>query len=114
MTQPMTQPVTSSTMRIPGAQFEKSEDQAARVYRIGKPLAAVRFDLAAKGQIVFLPEGSELCVVGPSALVGCFEVLCEERLYNIFKADLLGVWSVPIKPRRRKPIPSLCAVGAYA
>ncbi len=100
-------------MRIPGAQFEKSQDQAARVYRIGKPLAAVHFDLAAKGQIVFLPEGSELCVVGPSCLAGCFEVLCEERLYNIFKADLLGVWSVPVKPSRRKAVPSLQAVGAY-
>lgn len=110
----MTQPVASSTMRILGAQFEKSEGQAPRVYRIEKPLAAVRFDLAAKGQIVFLPERAELCVVGPSSLAGCFEVLCEERLYNIFKADLLGAWSVPIKPSRRKPIPSFRAVGAYA
>jgi hypothetical protein len=110
----MTQPVASSTMRIPGTQFEKNDDQAARAYRIEKPLMAVHFDLAAKGQIAFLPQGSELCVVGPSCLTGCFEVLCEERLYNIFKADLLGVWSVPVKSRRRKPIPSLRAVGAYA
>jgi hypothetical protein len=110
----MTQPAVSSTMRIPGTQFEKNQDQAARVYRIGKPLAAVQFDLAAKGQIVFLQAGAELCVVGPSCLVGCFEVVCEERLYNIFKADLLGAWSVPIKPGRRKPIPNFRAVGAYA
>ena len=110
----MTQPVISSTMRLPGTRLDKSEDQTARVYRIGKPLAAVQFDLAARGQIVFLPEGAELCVVGPSSLVGCFEVLCEERLYNIFKADLLGVWSVPIRLRRRKPVPSFCGAGAYA
>jgi hypothetical protein len=110
----MTQPVTSSTMRIPGAQFEKSDAQAARVYRIGKPLAAVHFDPSAKGQIVFLPAGAELCVVGPSSLTGCSEVLCEERLYNIFKADLLGVWSVPVRASRRKPIASLRGVGAYA
>ena len=110
----MTQPFMSSTMRIPGMQFEKSEDQAARVYRIGKPVAAVHFDQAAKGQIVFLPEGAELCVVGPSSLTGCFEVLCQERLYNIFKADLLGVWSVPVRANRRKPVPSLRVVGAYA
>jgi hypothetical protein len=110
----MTQPVTSSTMRLPGAQFEKSEEQAARVYRIGKPMAAVQFDPSAKGQIVFLPVGAQLCVVGPSSLMGCFEVLCQERLYNIFKADLLGVWSVPVRPSRTKSISSLRAVGAYA
>jgi len=110
----MTQPVMNSTMRIPGTQFEKSEDQAARVYRIGKPLAAVQFDHVAKGQIVFLPEKAELCVVGPSSLIGCFEVLYEQRLYNIFKADLLGVWSVPVRSSRRKSIPSLRAVGAFA
>ena len=110
----MTQPVTSSTMRIPGAQFEKGEDQAARVYRIGKPMAAVHFDRAAKGQIVFLPAGAELCVVGPSSLTGCFEVLCQERLYNLFQADLLGVWSVPVRASRRKSIPSLRGAVAYA
>jgi hypothetical protein len=71
------------------------------VYRIEKPLAAVHFDLAAKGQIIFLPKGAELRVVGPSCVTGCFEVLCEERLYNIFEADLLGPWSVPRKPRQR-------------
>ena len=110
----MIQPVTSSTMRIPGTHIEKSEDQAARVYRIGKPLPAVHFDQAAKGRIVFLPQGAELCLVGPSLLTGCSEVLCEERLYNIFKADLLGVWSVPVRASRRKPIANLRGVGAYA
>jgi hypothetical protein len=110
----MTQPVASSTLRILNTQFENNDGQAARVYRIQKALPAVHFDRAAKGQIVFLPQGAELCVVGPSSLAGCLEVLCEERLYNIFKADLLGVWSVPVRPRRRKPIQSLRAVGVYA
>ena len=93
----MTNPVTSFTARIPGAETDPSNDQAARVYRIGKSMAVVHFDPAAKGRIVFLPEGAELCVVGSSSLAGCFEVLCEERLYNIFKADLMGVWSAPIR-----------------
>jgi hypothetical protein len=110
----MTQPVVSSTMRIPSSQFEKSEGQVPRIYRIEKPLAAVYFHAAAKGRIVFLPEGAELHMVGPSCLAGCLEVLCEERLYNIFKADLLGAWSVPIKTSRRKPVPSFRAAGAYA
>ena len=80
-----TKPIVSSTMRIFGTQFEKNEDQAPRVYRIEKSFATVHFDVGAKGQIVFLPEGSELCIVGASRLAGCFEVLCGEQLYNIFK-----------------------------
>jgi len=110
----MTHSVASSTMRIVGAHFEKSEDQASRVYRIEKPLAAVHFALPGKGQIVFLPQGAELHVVGHSSLAGCFEVLWEERLYNLFKADVLGAWSVPVKPSRRKPVPSFGGVEACA
>ena len=85
-----TKPIVSSSMRIFGTQFEKNEDQAPRVYRIEKSFATVHFDVGAKGQIVFLPEGSELCIVGASRLAGCFEVLCGEQLYNIFKVDLLA------------------------
>ena len=110
----MTHTVTASSMQIVGGQFETSENQAPRVYRIEKPLAAVQFNVAAKGQIVFLDKGAEVHVVGPSCLSGCLEVLCEEQPYNIFKADLLGVWSVPVRPRRRSPSPSLRAVEAYA
>jgi hypothetical protein len=110
----MTNPVTSFTARIPGTEFETSPDQATRVYRIKKSMAAVHFDPAAKGQIVFLPEGAELCVVGSSLLAGCFEVLCEERLYNIFEVDLMGVWSAPIQRNRIKPIATLPRVGASA
>jgi hypothetical protein len=110
----MTNPVIPLTARIPAAQFETSCDQATRVYRIRKSIAAVQFDRAAKGQIVFLPEGAELCVVGSSSLAGCFEVLCEERLYSIFKADLMGVWSVPIKRSRIKAIATFPCVGASA
>jgi len=110
----MTNTVATPTRPIPGMQSEKSEDQATRVYRIRKSMAAVYFDRAAKGQIVFLPEGAELCVVGPSSLSGCFEVLCEERLYNIFKVDLLGIWSTPMKRNRIKPIQTFSSLGACA
>jgi hypothetical protein len=79
-------------------------------YRIRKSFAAVHFDQAAKGQIVFLPEGAELAIVGPSRLAGCFQVLCQDRLYNLFKEDVLGPWSTPVGPAlvRSNPIaPSL-------
>jgi hypothetical protein len=101
-----TKPIVSSTMRIFGTQFEKNEDQAPRVYRIEKSFATVHFDVGAKGQIVFLPEGSELCIVGASRLAGCFEVLCGEQLYNIFKVDLKGPWSTLIRPVPIQPAPS--------
>ena len=100
-----TKTVVSSTMLILGTQFERNEDQAPRVYRIGKPFATVQFDVGAKGQIVVLPEGSELCIVGSSRLAGCFEVLCQERLYNIFKVDLMGPWTTLVKPAAIKPPP---------
>jgi hypothetical protein len=116
-------------MLILSTQFEKNEEQAPRVYRIGKSFATVDFDVSAKGRIVFLPEGSELCIVGASRLAGCFEVLCQERLYNIFKADLMGpscalvkrnviklaplkpasITASPIEPARAFPAVGVCA-----
>lgn len=75
-----------------------SEVSARRIYRIRKRLAAVRFEQTGKGKIVFLPEGAELRLIGPSF---CwrqgFEVIYQKQLYNIFKADLLGPWSTPIE-----------------
>jgi hypothetical protein len=68
------------------------------MYLIRKSFAAVHFEPTGPGRIVFLPEGAELSVVGPSRLCGCVEVLCENRLYNIFKADLLGPLADPIGP----------------
>jgi hypothetical protein len=100
--------VAASTTRI-GASAENSEGPAARAYRIRKSFAVVHFeqtvDLSAKGRIVFLPEGAELRVIGSSCMSGCFEVLCQNRLYNIFKEDLLGPWSSLIKSSLIKPSP---------
>jgi hypothetical protein len=72
----------------------------ATVYRLKKRFAVVHFDAETKGRIVFLPQGTELRVVGPSRLSECLEVLSENQRYNIFKVDLLGPWAVPIgEPR---------------
>jgi len=100
-----TKTVVSSTMLIVRTQFEGNEDQAPTVYRLGKSFATVQFDVSVKGHIVLLPEGSELCMVGSSRLAGCYEVLCQERLYNIFKVDLTGPWSTLVKPAAIKPAP---------
>lgn len=49
-------------------------------------------------------------MVGPSSLAGCFEVLCQERLYNMFRVDLLGIWSTPVKSTRNKSVRAFTAV----
>jgi hypothetical protein len=101
--------LASSTMIICGAPAERSELPATRVYRLRKSFAAVHFDQAGKGRIVFLPKDAELRVVGSSSLCECFEVVCENRFYNIFKVDLPGPWS-----SRIEPIPALAARRACA
>jgi hypothetical protein len=102
---------------------------APGVYRIRKRFAVIQFDViqfdaaqfdgAAKGRIVFLPEGSELRLIGSSCLSKCVEVAHENQFYNIFQADLLGPWStliqpIPMKPGRMKPTPTLASIGACA
>lgn len=110
----------ASTARGFGAPAEKSEAPVTQAYRTRKSFAVVHFEPAVeavhKGRIVFLPEGAELHVVGSSCLGECFEVLCEKQLYNIFKADLLGVWSTPIRtrPLRTNTVQSMAAIGACA
>lgn len=71
--------------------------QGLQLYRLRKCFPAVRFDQTAKGRIVFLPEGTEVCVVGSSRLSKCLEVLCQSQRYSIFETDLLGPWSVLTK-----------------
>jgi hypothetical protein len=94
-----------------------TENEAAppqRVYRLRKCFAVVQFDLESKGRIVFLPEGAELRMVGPSSrLCKGFEVVCKNELYNIFQADLLGPWSTPVKNSRRGAVRAK-ALGACA
>jgi hypothetical protein len=94
------------------------------MYLLRKSFAAVHFEPAGKGRVVFLPEGAELQVTGSSRLFDCFEVLYQDQLYNIFKIDLLGPWASPakphpvetslIEPNSIKPIRALRAVGACA
>jgi hypothetical protein len=114
----------SLTTIIPGEPVEKSEAPATPAFRLRKSFAAVQFEPAGKGRIVFLPEGAELHVVGPSRMGECCEVRVENQLYNIFRVDLSGPWATPIKPgliqpspiqpRPLKPIPALAAMGACA
>jgi hypothetical protein len=115
----MTRTDASSTTIILAESIEKSAARATRMYRLGKPFAAVHFEPAGKGRIVFLPEGAEVHVIGPSCLCEYFEIMFEAQLYNIFKADLLGPRSTlikpnPIKPDPIKPILALGTVGACA
>jgi hypothetical protein len=120
----MTNTVASLTTLSLAAQMEKGQSQAPVAYRIRKGFAVVQFDLAARGRIVFLPEGAELCLIGASCLRECFEVTHENQHYNIFKVDLLGPWSLPITPPPLKPTPikssgikpigTLAALGACA
>lgn len=107
----MTNAVASFITAPPAAQIERGEAQASAVYRTRKCFAVVHFEHAGKGRIVFLPEGAELRLIGPSCLRECFEVAHENQLYNIFKVDLLGPWSAPIKLSRITPIRSLAAAG---
>jgi hypothetical protein len=103
----MTASEAAATGRPLGVGPAETQALATPMYQIRKSFAVVHFEPAGQGRIVFLPEGAELEVVGPSCLCGCFEVLCENRLYNMFQADLLGPWANPIAPcpNRDHPIP---------
>ncbi len=110
----MTNTVASLITAPPAAQIERGEAQASAVYRIRKSFAVVHFEGAEKGRIVFLPEGAQLRLVGPSCLRECFEVAHQNQLYSIFKVDLLGPWSAPLEPSRITFIRSRAAAGRCA
>jgi hypothetical protein len=81
------------------------------VYRTKTSFVAVHFDEAGKGQIVFLPYGVTLRVIGlSSCLPGGFEVMFDNGLYNIFEVDLLARSTPICEPIRAKG----CAIGACA
>lgn len=109
----MTSTVATSTARNFDKLSDKSERPVTRAYRLRKSFAAVHFEEAGKGRIVFLPEGAEVRIVGLSSLAGCCEVMFENRLYNMFKADLTGIWASPTKSSPIQPAKAL-AVGACA
>jgi hypothetical protein len=106
--------VATATETICGPPTELSEPSVARMYRLRKSFAAVQFDATGKGRIVFLPEGAELRLIGYSRLCECFEVTHESRLYNMFKVDLLGFWSTPIRPPASKALRAVTAARACA
>jgi hypothetical protein len=108
----MTNTVALTTILL-AAPTENGAAQATPAYRLRKSIAVVQFDLALKGRIVFLPEGAELRVVGPSSLCKCVEVVCKNQLYNIFEEDLLGPWSMVLKNGRSRSV-RVKAVGACA
>jgi len=108
----MTNAVASPT-RIFNAPVEMSDVQGAPLYRLRKSFAVVCFEQAGKGRIVFLPEGAELRVIGASSVSGCLEVMCKNEVYNMFQADLLGPWSMPIEKSRPRP-GRAAAIGACA
>jgi hypothetical protein len=92
-----------STAIILGEPIEKSLVPVTQMYRLRKSFAAVHFQPAGKGRIVFLPQQAEVRVIGPSCLCECFEVIFENQLYSLFKVDLLGPWSTSIKPKPVEP-----------
>jgi len=106
--------VATAAVILCGAPTETIEAPATPMYRLRKSFAAVQFDPVGNGRIVFLPEGAELRVVGPSRMSGCFEVMHESRLYNMFKIDLLGAWSTPIRPPASKAFRAVTAARACA
>jgi hypothetical protein len=105
----MTNPVASLASIPLAAPAENREAQAPRVYRLMKPFAAVQFEAEKKGRIVFLPEGAEVRIAGPSVLCKGFEVVCENQRYNIFQEDLLGPWAIRVKNRPIRPVRAVAA-----
>jgi hypothetical protein len=93
---------------------ERETAPAQRVYRLRKRFAVVQFGMESKGRIVFLPEGAEVRLIGPSSrLSQGLEVVCKNELYSIFQVDLSGPWSTPVKNSRRRVVAAKC-LGACA
>jgi hypothetical protein len=103
-------PLTTIVFAAPG---KNGDADAPKMYRLRKGFAVVQFEADQKGRIVFLPEGAELDVVGPSTLRKCFEVVSKNQRYNIFQEDLLGPWSIQIK-HNRGGLPRAKALGVCA
>lgn len=107
----MTSTVVSPISINRGESLENGESPVTSVYRTGKSFAVVRFEESGKGLIVFLPQGAEVRVIGPSCIGACLEIMFENRRYNIFKVDLLGPHATPIQPGRANPTRALSVVA---
>ncbi len=106
----MTRRIAPSAVLLPGATIDDS-DAVTPTYRTKTSFVAVHFDQAGKGRIEFIPYGATLRVVGPSAcLRGGFEVLVDNKLYNIFEIDLLARSVLVLKSASAKrPAMAACA-----
>jgi len=92
-----------SSNRLFSALTRDKSTAVARTYRTNTSFVAVHFDQAGKGQIVFLPVGAMLRVIGPSAcLREAFEVRFENELYNVFEIDLVARSILICEPIRAK------------
>jgi len=97
----MTTPVVSSMAFLPGVTSNGNNAPARETYRTTTSCVAVHFDQTGEGQIVFLPHGATLHVIGRSScLPGGFEVMFQHELYNVFEIDLLAR-SIPICESKR-------------
>jgi hypothetical protein len=95
----MTSAVASLKPVVPRVTSEENGPPATRTYSTKTSFVGVHFDEAGKGRIDFLPKGAELHVIGPSScLRGGFEVMFEERLYNVFEIDLVARCVLSFEP----------------
>jgi|HubBroStandDraft_6_1064221.scaffolds.fasta_scaffold330806_3 hypothetical protein len=87
----MATPAVSSIALLPAATRTRSAAPLTRGYVTNTSFVAVHFDEAGKGQMVTLPKGGTLRIVGPSScLREGFEVTFEKRIYHVFEIDLMA------------------------
>jgi hypothetical protein len=98
-------------MRTPRVPTEETTAPARGAYLTKTSLVAVHFPEAGKGQIVFLPKEAMLRVLRPSScLPEGFEVMFENRIYNVFEVDLMARSRLIHEPiRTRSRIIAACA-----
>jgi len=87
----MTTPAVSSMALLSAATRTKSAAPLTRGYVTSTSFVAVHFDEAGKGQMITLPKGATLRLVGPSScLREGFEVTFEKQIYHVFEIDLMA------------------------
>jgi hypothetical protein len=70
---------------------KQSTATIGQAYRTQTSFVAVHFDPGGKGEIVFIPKGVTLRVVGRSAcLREGFEIVYGKQSYNVFEVDLVA------------------------
>jgi len=101
----MTTPIGYS-VAIP--RYAISNASLGQAYRTKKSFVAVHFNSAGKGEIVFLPEGVMIRVIGPSScLREAFEVMFGKQFYNVFEVDLLARCGQILEPTRSRAVAAL-------